>query len=286
MNCIKLIPALFIFLLFFVSASDLCIADARTDGSKQPLNVGLLPYLSTNRLIDTYKAIKDYLQNTLNRPVRLITAPDFKTYIQRTIEGEYDIYHTAPHFAAYAESKASHRRLSRFTRMLDGNVIVRKGSPIKAVKELSGKVLATPDRLAVITMLGEMLVQENGMQPGKNITLRNAGSHVNAILSVTRGNADAAVVSAAIFERQPDSTKSKLRILTKTKQIPHTMFMANSTIAEEDYNAIKKALLAFTAEGPGSDFFKQTKRKNMSAISDQDMDSLQPFVKLLKTRLQ
>lgn len=63
-----------------------------------PLQFGLLPYMSTQKLFAYYLPIKKYLEAALGRPVRMSTAPDFATYIKRARQGDYDLYHTAPPF--------------------------------------------------------------------------------------------------------------------------------------------------------------------------------------------
>ena len=279
-----LMLAVLLSISFLVPAT--CLADTESTNNKQAISLGMLPYISTHRLIEIFLPIKEYLEKELHRPVKLVTAPNFREYLQRSLDGEYDIYHTAPHFAALAELEYGHRRLSRYTRMLDGSILVAKNGTIKSIKDLKGKTMTTPGELAVITMLGEKLIMENGLELGKDISIRNTTSHGNAILSVAKSKADAAIVSAGVFERMPEDIKEKLTILTKTRKVPHVMFMANSKLPEKEYQAAKKAMLNFTADGPGKVFFTKTKRGNMTSITDTDIDILRPYVEILKTRLK
>jgi len=246
----------------------------------------MLPFVSTHRLIELFLPLKEYLENELHRPVKLVTAPNYRDYLQRSLDGEYDIYHTAPHFAVLAELEYGHRRLSRYSRLLDGSVLVIKNGPIKSIKDLKGRTMITADRLAIITMLGEVLVKKNGLQPGKDITIRHASSHANAILNVARNKEDAAVVASGLFERMPEDVKEKLAILTKTRQVPHVMFMASSKLPENDYQAVKNAMLNFTPDGPGKVFFAKNKLIGMESITDQNVNTLRPYVEILKTRLK
>jgi phosphonate transport system substrate-binding protein len=269
---------------FIVPAT--CLADTDSTNNKQAIRFGMLPFVSTHRLIELFLPIKEYLEQNLHRPVKLVTAPNFREYLQRSLDGEYDIYHTAPHFAVLAELEYGHRRLSRYNRSLDGSILVIKNGPIKSIKDLKGKAMITPDRLAIITMLGEVLVRENGLQPGKNITVRHASSHANAILSVAKGKVDAAVVSASVFEKMPEGIRSKLIILTKTRKVPNVMFMASPTLLETDYQAARKAMLNYTADDPGKAYYARADRKAMANITDENINTLRPYVKILKTRLE
>lgn len=230
--------------------------------------------------------MKTYLEKELGRKVTMVTAPTFLDYLYRSGNGDYHIYHTAPHFAAYAESQYAHKRLARFSRNLDGSILVRKKDNIKHISELEGKKIATPDRLAVISMLGKIYLSENGLVPGKNVSLHHTESHGNAILAVAKGAADAAIVSAAVYERMPDDIKSRLTILSKTGQIPHVMLMAKKQLPDKLYRKIKKSLLAFTADSHGREFFENSRRGDMVEIKSQDMEALKPYVELLKEQLK
>jgi len=192
---------------FLLSAT--CLADTDSANDKQAISFGMLPFVSTHRLIEIFLPIKEYLEQELQRPVKLVTAPNFSDYMQRLLDGEYDLYHTPPHFAALAELEYGHRRLSRYSGSLDGSLFVIKNGPIKSFKDLKGKTMSTPARLAVITMLGESLLEDNGLQPGKDVTIRHASSHGNAILSVARGKTDAAVVVSGLSEKMSKEMKSK-----------------------------------------------------------------------------
>lgn len=268
--------------LCFTSTTSMADNDAE---SKHPLYFGMLPYISTPRLIKIFKPLKIYLENKLHREIKLVTAPNFKEYLNRSLAGEYDFYHTAPHFAAFAELDYDHHRLSRYKRMLDGSIVVRKSGSIDTVMKLKNKIIAAPDKLAVITMLGEKYLHDRGLISGTNISIHNLESHGNAILSVSTGDNHAAIVSSGVFDRMPADVKSKLTILAKTEKIPHVMFMAKKTLPDNDYQILKKSLLEFTAHSYGKEFFKENKRTDMITITDKDINILRPYVKSLRKRL-
>lgn len=254
--------------------------------AQRPLQFGLLPYISTRQLFAYYTPMQKYLEKTLGRPVRMSTAPDFATYIQRARQGIYDLYHTAPHFAAQAETEFAYRRVSRFLRELDGSIIVARDGPINSATDLRGRTMLTPDALAIVTFLGEQWLRDNGLQPGVDVAMKHAASHNTAILAVAHGDADAAVTSAAVFENMPQRISRQLRILTSTKKVPHMMFIAGPNLSENEYQRLRKAMLAFTADGAGKVFFETTGYDDMSKITDQDMDRLSPFIVELNAKTQ
>jgi phosphonate transport system substrate-binding protein len=268
-----------------VAAPVLVTADEAAS-TQRPLQFGLLPYLSTRKLFAYYTPMQKYLEKVLGRPVRMSTAPDFATYIKRAQQGMYDLYHTAPHFAAQAEVEFGYRRVSRLLRELDGSIVVARDGSISNVADLRGRTMITPDALAIISFLGEQWLRDNHLQPGVDVEVKHSPSHNTAIMAVAHGDAEAAVTSAAVFENMPQRISNRLRILTSTKKVPHMMFMAGPNLSEREYQQLQKAMLAFTASKNGKAFFVNTGYGDMGKISDQDMQRLKPFIQELNTQLQ
>lgn len=251
-----------------------------------PLQMGLLPYLSGERLFEYFLPMKDYLEAKLKRRIVLSTAPDFKTYIRRAARGDYDIYQTAPHFALLAEVEHGYRRVARLARDLNGDVVVRRDSPVQHIEALRGRTVITPDALAITSMLGEELLKDHGLAPGKGYRLLRTASHNNAIMTVYRSQADAAFSSVEVLEKLPPEITRELRILAKTRQVPHMMVMAHRRMPQAEYDRLKAALLAFTHDGPGHKFFEATGYGGIGPITDTDMARLRPFLTDLKDRLK
>jgi hypothetical protein len=64
------------------------------------------------------------------------------------------------------------------------------------------------------------------------------------------------------------------------------MFMAGPHLSDQEYQQLRKAMLAFTAKGAGREYFTVTGYGDMGPIEDQDMQRLSPFLKELKVKLK
>jgi phosphonate transport system substrate-binding protein len=199
-----------------------------------PLQMGVLPYLSSERLFKNFLPLKDYLEAQLKRRIVMSTAPNFNIYVQRAARGDYDIYLTAPHFALLAETEQDYRRVSRFTRELTGDLVLRRDSAVRRVEDLRGLSVITPDALAITSLLGEQLLKEHGLSPGLDYRLERSASHNNAIMTVYRSGADAALTESAIFEQLTSEVRRELRVLARTHRVPHIMVMAHSRLPAAD----------------------------------------------------
>jgi len=256
------------------------------ENTEKPFKIGILPYLSPEKLMSRYSPLINYVGQSMHRKPLPETAPNFPTYVKRAANYQFDLYVTAPHFAALAESQLGYKRIARLTRELDGAMVVHKDSDITQIEQLKGKTLATPDHLAIITILGELALQDHGLSPGKDIKIISAPSHNTALLEVVSKRADAAVVSAAVYESMDPKIKKQLRLIFTTQRVPHMMFLASPKISESDYETLKKAVLDYKAKGAGAEFFNESGYIDMEPISDSDMDKMKAMLPLLTPRLQ
>jgi len=278
-------------LLFFVSCAFTCIVFAapvvqsRTaEPETKALQFGMLPFLSPHALMKVFNPLLVYLEHRLDRPVHASTAPDFKTYVKRTSEGYYDLYHTAPHFAAQAKKKYGHRPLVRYARDLYGVIVVRKDSSITRIEDLKGATLAAPPRKAIIAMLGELTFKEHGLEAGKDFVVKYTPSHNTAMIAVVNGRAEVAVAGAPVYEYQPPEVKSKLRVLAKTREIPGSMYVARSGLPDEEYKKLKDAMEGFTADAGGKEFFANSNYGDIIPVTEEDMKRLEPILILFENR--
>ena len=254
--------------------------------TKKPLKFGLLPHLSSNLLIKKYNKLIVYLENRLQRKIIVKTAPDFKTYVQRSISGEYDVYLTAPHFAAHHKIRHQHRPLTRFARELSGVFAVGKNTSYKNISDLRGKTITMPDPLAIISMLGIVTLEDNDLYVGKNITVINTQSHNNAILTMASGRSDASISGNAAYNISQRKNKKPIRILAKTNSVPQMMFMTPARLPKQESDVIKEALLNFSANGAGKAFFIEAPFNDMIPVSQQDINRLKIFIPKLDNSLK
>lgn len=253
--------------------------------SLQPLQLGLLPYLSIHQLVKSYLPLKKYLEQRLGRTVVVTSAPDYHAHLLRVRDNAYDIYLTAPHMAALAEKRWHARRLTAYKRRLQGDLVVDKNSSYQKISDLKNKMIVAPGNYAIVTMLADSLFRQHGLIPGQSISIQPTASHNNALLAVIRRYADAAVVSAAVFESWNKPGQQNLRVLASTQSVPHAMFMASAHLSESDFELLLDAFMHFTADGSGKKFFEHTGYIDMMPITDAQMRELEPFAEELKRLL-
>jgi len=218
------------------------------------LKFGIFPNLSARLLIETYQPVADALSSELKRPVTLHTAPDFKTFFERTQAGEYDLVLTAPHLAWLAHKEQGYRPLFVYQRNTEGILVVRADSRVQNPGDLRGKTIAMSDPLAVTVMRMESDLAKAGLQGGRHYSKLEVGPHNNAALHVYEGKSDAAIMGRLPFQRLPEVMRKNLRIIRTTAGFPSQVYLVNSRLSNAQEWALRGALQDFMQSSQGKAF--------------------------------
>ena len=255
--------------------------------AEKALEIGIWPYISTQAMITAYHPLQVYLEQRLHRPVIFVTATGQRAFVERTQKGEYQFVITAPHFARLAQQEAGYVPMLRPKRNSFAVFVVEKDSPLKSISELRGKTITLTDPVTMIAMLGLQALRDNGLQPGKNVTVHYAVSHNSAVLDVLRGESDAAVTGAIILDQLPDSIKNGVKILAIGGETSPMIYLANPQVPEQEAAAMTRILLDFVDHTPeGAKFVHDLGYQGLRPPTQAEMQSLDPLVVELKKLLK
>jgi len=262
-------------LLALLLALSAAIACAGQDD--KPLEFGVFPNLSARTVVAIYQPLRSYLEKQLGRPVRIYTAPTFKTFVERSLKREYDLMLAAPHFARLAETDAGYIPLAVYSRELRAILVVPKDSPYKSIVDLKGKSVAVPDSLALMSMFAVQMLRDNGLTPGKDVSLVNVRGHDNAVLSVIHGESAAAATSAAPLAQMADDVRTQVRVLASSDKVPHQAFMASPRLPAAEVEQLRKLLLDFARSPEGRTFLEVNKFGGLRPLSRGELKQLDPY---------
>ena len=223
----------------------------------QPLVFGLFPNLSPRTLVTMYQPMRDFLEAELERPVELVTANNFTVFTQRMLAGEYDLMVAAPHLARLGQLDAGYRLLAHYTQPLQACVVVASGSDLRELRDLKGKRIAVPDRLAVMTSLGIAMLEQAGLQNGQHYQMFEAKSHNSAAFNVANGRADAAVIGSIPLEQLSGEIRDRLRVVARSQAIPSQYFAVSGKLSSQERMRIERALFKFARTTGGKHFLAQ-----------------------------
>lgn len=255
-------------------------------GSETPLRFGVFPNLSARALVQLYQPMQAYLEKALGQPVIIYSAPDFRTFLERTYNREYDLVVIAPHLARLAQSEADYLPLFSYTQELHALVVTAKTSAIHNLEDLRGKTVALPDRLAIIPVLGLRLLRNQGLQPDGDFKPLYAASHSNSALAVQRGDAQGAIVGSMPYAQFPDELRNSLRVLAQSEAIPNQFLLASPHLAAPQIEALRKALSAFAASAEGRRFLENNGFGGLKPATDAELRKMETYARDVQTLLK
>jgi len=244
--------------------------------------LGVFPYVTADQLVRSHAPLQHYISETLQRPVVIVSAPDFVTFDQRTRNGDYDLVLTAPHFGRIAEKRADFRRVARTRNQVRAVFLVPNSSPVRRIADLNGKSVMIAQPVSMLYQLAVHTMRQNGLVPGKNVTILDTRTHNNAILAPLHGEADAGVSGLMIWEKLGGEQKQLLRVIGKSGRVPGLMVMANPRVPAQDVAALRHALLRFEHTAAGKAYFLATGLEGFEPIDDATMRSLDAYTHVIR----
>lgn len=242
-----------------------------------PLVFGIFPLLSAKQLIEIYRPLADALETRLQRRVVLYTARDFKTFVERTRQGEYDLVLTAPHLAWLARQDAGYRPLLKYADPVRGLLVVKRDAPLNAPEQLRGRTIATADALAVTVLALQAQLAAHGLRRAVDYRTLDAGTHGNAVMQVVNGRADAAMLGLHPFNLLPAELRQQLRVLAETPPLSSVMILAHPRLSDAQAQAVRTALLGFAAAPEGRAFMQRGGFGGFAEVDGSELRAFRPY---------
>ncbi len=242
------------------------------------LRLGVFPYFSAEQLVALHRPLKDYLAKTTGLHIRLVSAPDFRTFKRRTAEGRYDLLITAPDLGRLAEQNADYRWLGVTANRSEAVFVAPRGTDIRRLADLQSKRLALPPRLAITHQMALETLEGAGLKPGRDLAIMPRHTHDQALYAVIRADADAAAVGRPTWLRYDAPGKERLQVIGRSASIPGFALMAHSRLAPEMRERLRKALHAFAGTREGKAYFSTTGLGGVRMIEPADLALLDHYL--------
>lgn len=261
-----------------VGLSLACAAPIAAAGN---LIFGVYPYLSATQVVDHYSLLRDLLARSLGRPVTMVSAPDFPSFIERTRKGEFDVVLTAPHMGRLAEKRDGWLRVAQTGYQMEIVALTRLDSTVQRLDELRGKAIAIGSRDSMTYQIIAEALAKDGLALERDLKVVETPSFSNVMHALTRGEADAGATSRRLWSMAPDSQRNAVREIFHAQPAPGFFVMAHPRLGEAAVQSLRKALLGFHATPEGKAFFRKTQQLDFRPIDDETMRRIDPYTAIL-----
>lgn len=268
--------------LFLLGMAWLRVAEAASG-----IEIAVTPFLPVRTLVQNYEPMRLYLEKRLQRPVIFITAPDYKTFHERTQKQEYNYLITVANAAYLAHTEAGYTPLLRPAIYTRPTLVVAKAAPLEHIADLRGKTIALSDPLAIVSMQALSMLREAGLDPEHDVVLLYRRNHAAAVNYVLSGEVAAAIVSDRALAQMAPAVKEGVRIVQSYDKgaVPGIVYLASPRLSPEQRDRFTRAMLDFVHTSEGRTLMEQLGYGTLLPAKAEDLKFLAPYGAALKQGL-
>lgn len=279
-------------------------SDSKSGGYKpKELTVQFVPSQNAGTLEAKAKPLEKLLSKELGIPVKVSVSTNYNTIVEAMKSKKVDVGFLPPTAYTLAhDQKAADLLLQaqRFGVKEDGSaskelvdsykseILVKKDSKIKSLKDLKGKKIALQDvtSTAGYTFPLAMLKNEAGINATKDMKIVNVKGHDQAVISLLNGDVDAAAVfndaRNTVKKDQPNVFKDT-RILKLTQAIPNDTISVRPDMDKDFQKKLKKAFIDIAKSKEGHKIISEVySHEGYTETKDSNFDIVREYEKLVK----
>lgn len=216
---------------------------------ERALRVGLVPYLTPRQMVSVFDPLRQHLQARLARPVLMFTAASLRALADNTRRGDYDVAFMPVHFMRVAAQDWGGRIVARTSAPTTILLATQAARELKLPDGLRGGRVVTLDPLAINTMVLMDWLAEQGLQPGRDLTVEYITAANSVVLSLQRPDVTAvAIIEAAVAEMDPEARRD-VRVAARLRTVHSPGYVITAQLPAEERAAVSAALLSFTGQG-------------------------------------
>jgi phosphonate transport system substrate-binding protein len=246
------------------------------------LRIGVAPHSSARVIIEMYQPLRLYLEQTLHRPVEIVTAPDFTEFAKRGMAQGYDIAITTGHQARLLQTDARYLPLLTYKADFKAVAVVPVTSTVQEPKALAGTTVFGLSETSMVTLWGQHWLQRNSVP---NTTLRYVSASDSVGQLVLKGEGAAGFMSLANFQNLPPAVRERLRVLSESVPMAGRVYVLNAKLAKQA-DAITAALWAFAATPEAKQYFARYKLDGYRALEPRELVALEPYANEVRMALK
>jgi len=249
--------------------------------ANKPFIIGVFPRRNIKVTYRLFTPIAEFLQQTLQREVKIETAKTFSDFWKSVQMRQYDLVHfnqyhyIVSHMHYGYDVIVKNKELGKST--IAGSLIVRKDSGINRISDLKGKVvLFGGDRSAMQSYISATWLLKQGGLKAEDYIEKFAINPPNTIISTFFKRA-AASGSGDVVMNLDNVTKridiTQLKFLAKTEPMPHLPWAVKSDMNSETKQKIKNALVNLSNTESGKKILRNAQLDALVPATDKEYDA-------------
>src|SRR5712691_12149670 len=239
------------------------------------INEGASGNLTATDIVFRYEEFKPVVEKALSAPVTLVAVRNAKELRNAVATGAYTLVMSRPaDVLAEAIRDHGYQAVVAAKEPAYALFIVNKDSPLKAIADIKGKSIVTPDRYAYVWRIANAMMRDNRISMEKE-QVRSMGDQAAIGWSMEGRFFDVGVVSSTSGVGRTWE-KNGGRVLARSPEVPNTPIIASRKISAAQIQKLRATLVALESTASGAAVLKKI------GVNGFKESSSQTFLDLLK----
>lgn len=241
--------------------------------------LGVFPHLPPRDLEEVYAPMAADLGEAIGHRIVLRSNTTFGRFMENLDKQTFDIAFVQPFDYVRIADKYGYRPLAVRKEKLATIVVVKEDSKLKKLADIKGKTVALPPKVAAVSYLLKGHLKKEKIIPGKDVKLTHHRSHMSCMQQVLIGEAVACGTAAPAVRFFEHKTKVKMRVIGKTREIPHALFVIHPRVPESEREILRQRIMGWAKTADGKKMLKRGKLSPFIKIKDKDYDVVRELSK-------
>lgn len=277
--------------LFIAAVSGAMLAAVATpvlaaDANPDMLRVALLPDENASTVIKNNQPLKNYLEKSLGKKIRLVVTTDYSSMIEAMRFGRLDLAYFGPLSYTMAASKSDIEAFAGLKKhgktTYNSVLIANKASGIHTLADIKGKQVAFGDQASTSShLIPKKILLDAGLKAGSDYKQNFLGAHDAVAVAVQNGHAQAGGLSKPIFDSlvaRKIISLDKVTVLKVSKDYPEYPWAMRKDLDPTLKSKIKSAFWNLKDRT----VLKNFKADGFGKMTDADYNIIRDLAKKLK----
>ena len=254
--------------------------DTKGANAKKEYILGVFPHLPPRELEKVFSPMAADLSKVIGKPVIFRTSSTYQKFMQQLDKQAFDIAFVQPFDYIHIADKYGYRPLATRQEKLSAIIVTKKDSTLNNINDLKGKTISLPPKVAAVSHLViDLINRHNFFKHHKATKLTHHRSHVSCMQQVLIGTADACGTAAPALRFFQHKMKTELKIIARTKSIPHTLFSVHPRVPASERKIIQHRILNWGHTEEGKKLLARGRLKPLRKIKDIDYNIVREMAK-------
>ena len=263
-NIIKLLLSVFMLVCTSVDANDRSASRGYT--------FGVFPYLTSDHMYEIYSPLNDRLNEALQSNSKFTTESSHRKFIHKLNNEVYDFALIPPFWYPVAVDKKNYIALLKMKEPFSALVVTLDESAIHSIKDLKGKLVATPPVFAPVVSLAISEMVKHGMVPSIDFKLQANETADACLRKVIEAKASACITPPYVPLFMEKHMQVKFRTVLTSSSIPSVSLVVHSRVADSDREKIKNVFEELAQTDKGRSILEIIQTKGFIPINDAEFD--------------